>query len=188
MQVEASKNQNFGFSYTTSTGKSLSLSMFDNKSASASQDENSKSLSLRHEYGFSFSFQGSKLTEDDVSEIKNAMKEIEPILNEFMQNSKVGELKPKDFIQNAMQIANLLPSSEDENKQNATLNNLVNLMDNTLKQHQGGIQSENVNLLEDTKKLFEEVLKQIQEKLEAQKKELEEKNSQKGENQFDFYV
>ena len=176
MQIDASKNQNFSFSYTTSSGKNLSLSMFDNQSASLSDEQNSKSLSLKRQYGFSFTFEGSKLTQNDIDEIKTAMKEVEPTLNEFMQNSKVGELKPKDFIESAMKIANLLPNSEDENKQNATLSSLVNLVDKTLKQNQSSVQSENVNLLEDSKKLFEEILEQMRKRLEEQNKEKQEEN------------
>lgn len=178
MQVDASKNQNFSFSYTTSSGKSLSLSMYDNQSASVSKDNEGASLSLRREYGFSFSFQGSKLTQSDVAEIKDAMKEVEPLISEFMQNSKVGELKPKDFIESAMNIANLLPASSDENKQNATLDSLVSRFDKLLnKQAEGLDTGAKANLLEDSKKLLEEVLKKMQEKLEEQRRELEEKTA-----------
>ncbi len=92
MQIEATNNQNIGFSYTTSSGKSLSLSMFDNQSASYSKENGSASLSLRREYGFSFTFEGSKLTQTDIAEIKDAMKNVEPLINDFLQNSKVSEL------------------------------------------------------------------------------------------------
>ena len=148
MQIEATNNQNIGFSYTTSSGKSLSLSMFDNQSASYSKENGSASLSLRREYGFSFTFEGSKLTQTDIAEIKDAMKNVEPLINDFLQNSKVSELNPKDFIQSAMQMADILPTPSDENKLNATMDSLVSKFDQLLKQNQSNDSTQNAKMLE----------------------------------------
>lgn len=182
MQIQASKSQNLSFSYTTSSGKSLSLNMFDKQSINASKDEHSTSLNLRREYGFSFTYQGSKLTQDDVAEIKNAMKDIEPLISDFLSKSKVGELEPKEFITNAMQIANILPSPKDENMANATMSSLVDKFNSLIKNNQSTIAQENTNMLEDSKKLIEEILKKMKEALK-----LEERMSQnKDENGINF--
>ncbi|EAK6786962.1 ATP-binding protein, partial [Campylobacter coli] len=113
MQIDASKNQSFSMDYTTKSGKHLALSMYDNQSLSYSNDEEGKSLNLKRQYGFSFTFEGSKLTQADLDEIKNAMKEVEPMIKDFLANSKVGELKPKEIIESAMQMANVLPTPND---------------------------------------------------------------------------
>ncbi|ECH6481754.1 ATP-binding protein, partial [Campylobacter coli] len=83
MQIDASKNQSFSMDYTTKSGKHLALSMYDNQSLSYSNDEEGKSLNLKRQYGFSFTFEGSKLTQADLDEIKNAMKEVEPMIKDF---------------------------------------------------------------------------------------------------------
>lgn len=187
MQIDATQNQNFGFSYTTSSGKNLSLSMFDKQSASYNNDGNSQTLSLRREYGFSFSYQGSKLTQTDIAEIKDAMKDVEPLINNFLKNSKVGELEPRDFITSAMQIANILPSSGDENKQNATVDNLVSKFDDLLKQNQSDDTKQNETMLQDSKKLIDEIRQLLQKQLQTLQDETE-KNNKKSENGFDFYA
>ncbi|NDJ26770.1 ATP-binding protein [Campylobacter sp. MIT 12-8780] len=176
MQVDASKNQNLAFSYTTSSGKNLSMTMFDNQSVSYTQEGDKQSLNLRREYGFSFSYQGSQLTQQDLDEIQNAMKEIEPLISDFLESSKVGDLKPKDFIQNAMKIANLLPTPSDENTANATMSSLVDKFNSLIKEHQSSLPQENTNMLEDSKKLIEEILEKIQEKLKEQQQELQNKD------------
>lgn len=178
MQIEASNSQNFGFSYTTSSGKSLSLSMFDNQSASYNKEGDSQSISLRREYGFHFTYEGSKLTQNDIAEIKDALKDVEPLINDFLQSSKVGELNPKDFIQKAMQIADILPSSSDENKQNATMDNLIGKFDELLKRNQSNDATQNANMLKDSKKLIDEILARMQEQM----RELLQENKDSKEN------
>lgn len=186
MQLDASKNQNFNMSYTTSSGKSLSFSMYDNKSLNYKDNEDEKSLSLRHQYGFSFSYEGSKLTQTDIKEIENAMKDVKPMLDNFLQNSKINELKPKELIENAMKIADVLPTPKDENHQNAIMSNLTSNLQNLINKNKTDIKEQNVNMLEDSKKLMDEILKQMQEQLQKQMQNQEEKD--KSNNQFDLYA
>ncbi|KGI55713.1 hypothetical protein [Campylobacter sp. MIT 97-5078] len=176
MQVDTSKNQNLAFSYTTISGKNLSMAMFDNQSVSYTQESDKQNLNLRREYGFSFTYQGSQLTQQDLDEIQNAMKEIEPIISDFLENSKLGGLKPKNFIENAMKIANLLPTPSDENTTNATMSSLVDQFNSLIKEHQSSLPQENTNMLEDSKKLIEEILGKIQERLKEQQKGLQNKD------------
>ena len=190
MQVAASNAQNFGFSYTTSSGKSLSLSLYDNQSASYSQENGSASLSLRREYGFSFTYQGSKLTQDDIAEIQEAMKDVEPLINDFLQSSKVGELNPKDFIQSAMQIADILPTPSDENALNATMDSLVGKFDQLLKQNQTSDTATNASMLEDSKKLIDEILERLKKQMQELLQEGSDANLQnlESKNLLGFYA
>lgn len=184
MQIDASKNQNFGMDYTTKSGKHLSFSMFDKQSVSYNKNEEGQSLSLRRQYGFSFTYEGSQLTQEDLNEIKNAMKDVEPMIQEFLSQSKVGELNPQSFIENAMQMAKLLPSPKDENHQNAIMDNFTNKLENLLKQNQTTNQSQNSSMLEDSKKLLEELLKQMKKQLE----EFNKTQNKKDDGNFDFYA
>ncbi|MCH5336462.1 MAG: ATP-binding protein [Campylobacter sp.] len=184
MQVDASKNQNFAMDYTTKSGKHLSFSMFDNQSVSYNKNEEGQSLSLKRQYGFSFTYEGSKLTEADLNEIKDAMKDVEPMIQDFLANSKVGNLNPKEIIENAMQMANILPSPKDENHQNAIMDKFTNTLENLLKQNQTTNKDQNFSMLEDSKNLLEEILKQIQKQLEENLKT----QNKKDDGSFDFYA
>lgn len=167
MQIDSS--QNFSMHYTTKNGNHLSLTMYDNQSINYDNDE--KNLSLRRQYGFKFTFEGSKLTQNDLNEIKNAMKSVEPLLQNFLNHSNVNELKPKELIQTAMQIADILPTPSDENHQNIIAHNFTNKFNSLLKQ----TNDKNTigSMLEDSTKLLEEVLKQIKERQKVKNKEKE---------------
>lgn len=184
MQIDASKNQSFSMDYTTKSGKHLALSMYDNQSVSYANNEEGKTLNLKRQYGFSFTFEGSKLTQNDLDEIKNAMKEVEPMIKGFLANSKVGELKPKEIIESAMQIANILPTPNDENHQNAIMSNLTNKLSDLLKQNQTSDKNINASMLEDSKKLLDEVLEQMKKRLEKQQEKAKENQN----NHFDLYA
>lgn len=181
MQVDVSKNQGFAFSYTTSSGKNLSFAMFDKQEASLSKNDNSTSLSLTREYGYSFSYSGSKLTQEDLAEIKNAMQDVSPIIDEFLQNSKVGDMNPKEMISSAMKIANLLPNSSSEDVNNATLDSLANKFNELLNKNKSDIPEQNADMLKDSKDLFDEVIKNMKEKLQ----ELQNKQNS---NSLGFYA
>ncbi|TKX32186.1 intracellular survival protein CiaI [Campylobacter aviculae] len=184
MQIDASKNQSFSMDYTTKSGKHLSLSMYDNQSVGYS-NEDGKHLSLKRQYGFSFTFEGSKLTQNDLDEINNAMKDVEPMLQNFLANSKVGELNPKEIIQTAMQIADVLPAPKDENHSNAIANNLTNKLDNLLKQNQTNNKDTNTSMLEDSKKLLDEILEQMKKQLEKQQ---DQNNNDKQKDGLNLYA
>lgn len=188
MQIDVSKNQNFSLDYTTKSGKKLSLDMYDNQSINYSKDDNSKNLSLKREYGFSFTFEGSKLTQNELDEIKDAMKEVEPMIQNFLANSKVEKLKPKDLIQSAMQMANVLPTPKDENHQNAIMNGFTNKLENLLNKNQTPSNEQNAALLEDSKKLLDEVLEQMKKQLEKMQEKAAEQNATQKDSNFDFYA
>lgn len=187
MQIDANKNQSFSMDYTTKSGKHLALSMYDNQSASYANNEEGKTLNLKHQYGFSFTFEGSKLTQNNLDEIKNAIKEVEPMIKDFLANSKVGELKPKEIIESAMQMANVLPTPNDENHQNAIMNNFTNKLSDLLKQNQTDDKDINTSMLENSKKLLDEVLEQMKKQLEKQQEKAKE-NQDKTDDSLNLYA
>ncbi|QWU79688.1 invasion antigen I [Campylobacter novaezeelandiae] len=186
MELSASKSQNFSMDYTTKSGKHLTFSMYDNQSINYNNEEG-KNLNLKRQYGFSFSFEGSKLTQNDLNEIKDAMKEVEPMIQDFLSKSKVGELNPKELITSAMQIANVLPTPNDENHQNAIMNNFTNKLQNLLNKNQTPSTETNASMLEDSKKLLNEVLEQMKKQLEKQQ-EIAKENKNNTENNLNLYA
>lgn len=164
MQIEAARDQNFSMDLRTKSGKRLNFSAFERQNLSYESDENGRSLSLRRQYGFSFSFEGSKLTKSELDEIEEAMKNVEPLLQNFLQSSKVGELDPKGIIERAMGIADILPKPSSKNHQGAIMDSLVGKLDSMLRKIPS---MDSTSLLEDSKKLIDEVFQQIKKRLEG---------------------
>ena len=87
----------FNFSMQTSSGDTINLKMYDEKSTDFSHQEDANSsqttLSLSHSYGYSFKYEGNGIDENDQKEIDQAMKLIQPMLDEYFKN--VNETAPK---------------------------------------------------------------------------------------------
>lgn len=69
-----------------------------------------------------------------------------------------------------MQMANVLPTPNDKNHQNAIMNNFTNKLSDLLKQNQTNDKDINTSMLEDSKKLLDEVLEQMKNNLKNNKK------------------
>lgn len=85
-----------------------------------------------------------------------------------------------------MQMANVLPTPNDENHQNAIMNNFTNKLSDLLKQNQSNDKDINTSMLEDSKKLLDEVLEQMKKQLEKQQEKAKENqnNAEKGLNLY----
>ncbi|TXE88446.1 ATP-binding protein [Campylobacter volucris] len=181
MQVSGLNSQNFSMDIKTKSGNHLSFAMYDKKEVNYEKNDNSASLSLRRQFGFSFSYTGTKLSEDDIKEIKDAVAKFQPQIDEFMKNSRVGSLQPKELITTAMKIGDALPEPKSEEHKKATLHELLNTMDKSLKQELGKTDLDDVKkqLFQDSAKLLEE----IWENYNKQKEKKEENNKE-----FGFYA
>ncbi|AJC85934.1 invasion antigen I [Campylobacter sp. RM16704] len=162
MQISSYNSQNFSMDIKTKNGNHLSFSMYDNKEAKLDKDGNSTSLSLRNQFGFSFSYSGTKLSQEEINEIKDAVAKIQPQIDEFMKNSRVGALKPKELITTAMKIGNALPEPKDEEHKKATLHELFNIMDKSLNKEMAKADLEDIKkqIFQDSAKLLEEIWEQ----------------------------
>ncbi|WP_139453877.1 ATP-binding protein [Campylobacter armoricus] len=182
MQISNYNSQNFSMDIKTKNGNHLSFSMYDKKEAKLDKDGNSASLSLRNQFGFSFSYSGSKLTQDEINEIKDAVAKIQPQIDEFMKNSRVGTLKPKELITTAMKIGNALPEPKDEEHKKATLHELFNTMDKSLNKEIAKTDLDDIKkqIFQDSTKLLEEIWEQYN----KQKQKNEEENNK----EFGFYA
>ncbi|AJC84288.1 invasion antigen I [Campylobacter peloridis] len=182
MQISSLNSQSFSMDIKTKSGNQLSFSMYDKKEAKFEKDGDLASLNLRNQFGFSFSYTGTKLTQDDINEIKEAVAKIQPQIDEFMKNSRVGSLKPKELITTAMKIGNALPESKTNEHKKATLHELLNTMDKSLKQEMNKTNLADIKkqIFQDSAKLLEEIWKQY----ENQEKKKEEENNK----EFGFYA
>ncbi|AJC90329.1 invasion antigen I [Campylobacter subantarcticus LMG 24377] len=182
MQISSYNSQNFSMDIKTKNGNHLSFSMYDKKEAKFDRDGNSATLSLRNQFGFSFSYSGSKLSEEEIEEIKEAVAKVQPQIDEFMKNSRVGTLKPKEIITTAMKIGNALPESTDEEHKKATLHELFNTMDKSLNKEMGKTDLADIKkqIFQDSTKLLEEIWEQY--------KSQEEKAKEEENKEFGFYA
>lgn len=152
----------FSFSMQTSSGDTINLSMYDEKATDFSHQKDANSstttLTLSHSFGYSFKYEGNGIDENDQKEIDQAMKLIQPMLDEYFKN--VNERAPKnaDIINNAFDINSYLPKPQKSNTKNYLNDKLLKTIDKTLEKEQ----NQNEKILEAAQKLFDALLKQTE--------------------------
>lgn len=152
---------NFDFNFKTSSGDNISLSMYDNKSMNLKSSKSSSlevtELTLTHEYGYNFKYEGNGLDQNDIKEINEAMKDIKPMMEKFLQNVKDGEkFGNTNYTNLANEIKNMLPEIKNENHKNMISDNVLKLFDDLLKQNKA-----DENMLKNANKLFENLLQRF---------------------------
>ena len=154
----------FGFSLQTSSGDTIDLSMYDAKFASLSQESSqnsqSTSLTLAHAYGYSFKYEGNGIDANDKKEIDEAMKLIQPMMDDYFKSIKEDSTQASNAKTNntAYAINDLLPKNKLKNEatQNYTNDSLLKNIDTILAKSE----NQNKKMLEEAQKLFDAVLKQ----------------------------
>jgi len=152
-----SNSANMGFSFQTSSGDKIDLQLYSQKELGYEKSENSESVSFAEKEGYKFRFETNGLSEQDKSEIADAMKKIEPMIKKFMEenNSSSFMKEPLDMI--ASNINKELPKPKDDNAKNALSASTVGLFDNLLKKAE-----KPEDIFDDMKKLLDKILKNIQ--------------------------
>lgn len=154
-------SSNLAFSFKTSSGDTIELDMYSSKSMeySKAQDERGggESLSFGMKEGYRFKFQTNGLSGQDRSEIAEAMKKIEPMVDRFVKENGASSFlrEPLDMI--ASGIQNELPKPKDENAKNALSSSVVDMFDNVFKKNE-----KPSDVFEDMRKLLDKILKNIQ--------------------------
>lgn len=150
----------FGFSLQTSSGDTINLSMYNERSSEFSQTTNSNArattLSLSHAYGYSFSYEGNGIDEKDQKEIDEAMKLIQPMMDEYLKSVEQANSNTAKLTNTAYDINALLPKSENLDTQNYANDSLLKSLDKILEQ----AHNQNEKMLQEAQKLFETILKQ----------------------------
>ncbi|MCR4941665.1 MAG: ATP/GTP-binding protein [Campylobacter sp.] len=154
----AGSYNNMDFQIQTSSGDKLSLSMFHNQSLKMQKTQgdgfSSQTLTLSRAYGYEFEYEGNGLDANDIKEIQEAMKLIQPSIDKFMENIQNGFNYSNGDIENlANELKKDMPQSLDLNKANAISKHTLDLFDRLLEQHKADQQ-----LLEKTKRLFDTLL------------------------------
>jgi len=150
----------FNFSMQTSSGDTINLKMYDEKTSDFShqQDANSSSttLSLSHAYGYSFKYEGNGIDAQDKQEIAEAMKLIQPMLEDYLKNVADSEPKNADIINKAFDINTYLPKPKDVNTKNYLNDTTLKTLDTILEK----TENQNEKILKQAQKLFDALLKQ----------------------------
>lgn len=149
----------FDFSMRTSSGDTIDLSAFKESEVSFQNTKHEglevTSLSLRESFGYSFSYEGNGLDKQDIKEIKEALKEIKPLLN-FLNPNEDFPLSDKNISDKAMDINNLLPKFDDLNTQNYMKDTLVDMMDEMMQAFKA-----NDEVLQRAREVFDTLQKQM---------------------------
>lgn len=153
------------FSLKTSSGDVIDLSMYDERSTELSQEKSgntlSTTLSLSHAYGYSFHYEGNGIDANDQKEIDAAMKEIQPMMDEYLKNVQESSITPSHAktTNTAYDINAKLPKTDDLNTQNYMNDSILKSFDKLLEK----ADKQNNKLLQEAQKLFDSILKQQKE-------------------------
>jgi hypothetical protein len=151
----------FDFSFKTSSGDTIDLSMYDERSAEISHEQSGStsitSFSLSHAYGYSFHYQGNGIDVNDQKEIDEAMKLIQPMMNDYLKNvAKNGTSTSQLTTNTAYDINSKLPTMKDLNTQNYANDSMIKSLDKILEK----AENQNEKMLKEAQKLFDSILKQ----------------------------
>lgn len=177
MKINANMNKDFALDIKTKDGDRLQFSMYDKKSLEAKKGEDSTTLHLKSQIGFAFNYTGNGLSDDDIKEIKEAVKAVGPKLDEFMKDSRVKELNPEHIIKTALKLGDALPKKSDDNEKKALMGELLKDIGKRLHQEGEKIKAPNADeikskMMEDSKKLLEELWKNMSEAKKAGEKDI----------------
>ena len=161
METVGASNYNynsFGFSMQTSSGDNINLSMYDARYAEISQESDGTTLTLAHAYGYNFHYDGNGIDANDQKEIDEAMKLIQPMMDEYLSNVENSETTTSQAktTNTAYNINSALPTLKDINTQNYANDSMLKSLDKILEK----AQKQNEKLLEEAQKLFDNILKQ----------------------------
>lgn len=150
------------FSFKTSSGDNISFSMYDNKELSAqsvnSGNSSSQSYSLTHAYGYHFHYDGNGIDENDQKEINKALEELQPKIDEFMQNvNESGIPSPKSILNTSRDFADMMPKADDLNVLEYQKESLLDKFDLTLEKF-----APNEDVLKGAKSLFDRIMEQLE--------------------------
>ena len=155
----------FNYSFKTSSGDTINLSMYDNKelaySSKTSKDSKEQTLSLSHSYGYKFELNSDNgLSEQDKLEIAKAMQELRPKIDDFMKQIKENEPFSDETISNiANSLKKELPNLANSDAKIELKRSLLDMLDEMLKENKTKNNNINKNLLEQTHKLFKNMIK-----------------------------
>ncbi|MBP6498335.1 MAG: hypothetical protein KA253_06650 [Campylobacteraceae bacterium] len=144
----------FGFSLQTSSGDTINLSLYNERSAEFSQstdgNERTTTLSLSNAYGYSFSYEGNGIDAKDKKEIDEAMKVIEPMMDEYLKSVEQANSNTAKLTNTAYDINALLPKSENFDTQNYANDSLLKSLDKILEK----TQNKKEKMFQEAQKLF----------------------------------
>jgi hypothetical protein len=150
----------FNFSMTTSSGDTIDLMMYDETSSELSYQKDAVAtttmLSLKHSYGYEYKYEGDGIDAQDQKEIDAAMKQIEPMIADFMEKAQENSLSNAQITNKAFDINSYLAKPEDLSTKNYQNGKLLKTIDKILEK----AENQNEKILKEAQKLFDALLKQ----------------------------
>jgi hypothetical protein len=149
----ALNSSSFEFKFTTSDGDKIDLKLSDTVEASSSfkkgDGEILEEFTLKHKFGYEFSYEGNGLSSEDIKEIKEAFKKMQPLLEKFLKEKKEND-KVMSNVSNYLK--GMLPKIKNDNHLNAMKSEGVKTFDDVLKKIKAGLDE-----LNKAKELFDKL-------------------------------
>lgn len=135
-------NATLDFNIKTKSGDTISLSAYNKRSSSASLEQNDQETTLTLQkdisMGYAFHYEGNGIDENDKKEIDEALKKMQPSINEFVKtlsdNSKQEKNTPSSLIVSMSEfLSSMAPKPKDVNTQNYEKNGVFDGFNKALK-------------------------------------------------------
>ncbi len=153
----------YSFNFKTSSGDSISFSAYNEKNLSTSSETkdgvNIKTTELSLSAGYEFHYKGDGLDENDLKEIKQAMKNISPQMQDFMKSSGSQDILNSDLEGVAQGVKNSLPKLTNSGSIGYMKDSLVKKLDDIFKMF-----DRNQKSLDNTTKLLDKIFAKIDNK------------------------
>lgn len=159
--ADAYKSHDLSIYMKTSSGDTINLDFSNQKSASMSHQESSSgtkdTLSFSSMQSFQYSIDTNGIDEQDKKEIAEFMKKAQPYIDNFLQ--ELDQDAPQTPVNKvAKDITSMLKdfTSKDDNTKNYIKSNLVDMVDNSIKQF-----PDMEKIFQDAQALLEKTLKEM---------------------------
>jgi hypothetical protein len=131
---EASK---LAFSIKTSSGDEIDFSAYKESSASVSSEQkdgvSTQTAELSISQGYKFHYEGNGLDENDIKEIKKAMKDLKPSIDDFMKESGSKDVVGRELEGIASQMKASLPEPKTNDSKSFLKESMANVFDDVFK-------------------------------------------------------
>jgi hypothetical protein len=152
--------KSLAFSIKTSSGDEIDFSTYKESSASISSEEkdgvSTQTAELSISQGYKFHYEGNGLDENDMKEIKKAMKDLKPSIDNFMKESGSKDVVGRELEGIASQMKVPLPEPKTNDAKTALKESIVNVFDDVFKAF-----NNNQKVFDNAKRLLDKMFEKI---------------------------
>jgi len=148
------------FSFKTSSGDEIDFSAYKETSLSLSSEEKDGSVlqtaELSIKQGYKFHYEGNGLDENDIKEIKKAMQDLKPSINDFMKESSDKDIVGRELEGLATNAKASLPEPKTNDAKSFLKDSLTSTFDDIFKMFDN-----NQKVFDNSKRLLDKIFDKI---------------------------